>query len=68
MTKILRTLIISLFITMVVFSLTACNSDNAQSNVNGKRTIKIGYLPITHAVPPIYRKRTRKKPVPIFSS
>src|SRR5690606_28191954 len=42
-------------VVILLISLIACNgSENGISNKkedNGKRTIKIGYLPITHAVP-----------------
>jgi NitT/TauT family transport system substrate-binding protein len=35
-----------------IFSLIACGSDEGSSGEDGgKRTVKIGYLPITHAVP-----------------
>ncbi|GLH62973.1 ABC transporter substrate-binding protein [Parageobacillus sp. G301] len=60
MKKKLRKLMISLFIMTVAFSLTACNSNSAHSNTNGKRTIKIGYLPITHALPLYIEKELEK--------
>lgn len=40
--------------TILLLSLYACNSEGENSSAtsgNGKKTIKIGYLPITHAVP-----------------
>ncbi|NUK30111.1 ABC transporter substrate-binding protein [Parageobacillus sp. VR-IP] len=60
MKKKLRKFMISLFVMTIVFSLTACNSNNAHSEINGKRTIKIGYLPITHAIPLYIEKELEK--------
>jgi NitT/TauT family transport system substrate-binding protein len=37
---------------LLIFNLAACSSsENAQTGEGEKRTVKIGYLPITHAVP-----------------
>ncbi|MED0658978.1 ABC transporter substrate-binding protein [Bacillus smithii] len=63
--KKLRKQIITLFILTFVFSsLSACQSDPTDSHVNEKQTIKIGYLPITHAIPLYIEKEQIKSQSP----
>ncbi|MGA9228361.1 MAG: ABC transporter substrate-binding protein [Mesobacillus sp.] len=53
MKKLYKNYILLMLVFFMTFSLSACGSGtNKQSSVDiGKRTVKIGYLPITHAVP-----------------
>lgn len=53
MDKRLRTWLTSLILLALAISLTACGQGNAETGrtETGKPTIKIGYLPITHAAP-----------------
>lgn len=39
------------FVLLLLLNLVACNSKTEQTNADGKVTVKIGYLPITHAMP-----------------
>lgn len=48
--KIINKFIVLTLIAGLLLSLTACGSKTTEANV-GKKTVKIAYLPITHAVP-----------------
>lgn len=53
MKKPMRQLILLMLVSILTLSLAACGSGNSQESTGDgeKKTIKIGYLPITHAVP-----------------
>lgn len=53
MKKPMRQLILLMLVSILTLSLAACGSGNSQESTGdgGKKTVKIGYLPITHAVP-----------------
>ncbi|RSD25896.1 ABC transporter substrate-binding protein [Mesobacillus subterraneus] len=53
MKKSLKSFILQILVMMITLSLVACGSgtSNQTSGDGEKRTVKIGYLPITHAVP-----------------
>lgn len=53
MKKPMRQLILLMLVSILTLSLAACGSGNSQESTGDgrKKTVKIGYLPITHAVP-----------------
>ncbi|MCM3569399.1 ABC transporter substrate-binding protein [Neobacillus mesonae] len=62
MKKMLKSGISFVLTAVLLFTLAACGSSDAASGKtkDGKRTIKIGYLPITHAVP-LYIEKEQEK-------
>ncbi|MEC1721645.1 ABC transporter substrate-binding protein [Schinkia azotoformans] len=64
MNKLLKSIKLLLLVGVLITSLVACGAEGSEQSsgnkTNEKRTIKIGYLPITHAVPLYIEKEQAK--------